>query len=78
MAVIASLMANKVPFLCADLGADTDLQAAFEIENMMWTEVIQSDDVQVALKTFLAVDPDSRRDWFESENSKNYPAYAGH
>jgi len=24
---------------------------------MMWTEVIQSDDAQVALKTFLAVDP---------------------
>ncbi len=38
----------------------------------------QSDDAQLALKTFIAVDPDSRRDWFESENSKNYPAYAGH
>src|SRR5258705_5879511 len=59
------------------LGADTNLQAAFEIENMMWTEVIQSDDAQVALKTFLAVDADSRRDWFESENSKNYPTYSG-
>jgi hypothetical protein len=45
---------------------------------MMWTEVLQSDDAQLALKTFLDVDPDSRRDWFESENSKNYPAYAGH
>jgi enoyl-CoA hydratase/carnithine racemase len=60
------------------LGADTNLQAAFEIENMMWTEVIQSDDAQVALKAFLAVDPDSRRDWFESESSKNYPTYSGH
>src|SRR5438876_1169493 len=60
------------------LGADTNLQAAYEIENMMWTEVMQSDDAQLALKTFLAVDPDSRRDWFESENSKNYPAYSGH
>jgi enoyl-CoA hydratase/carnithine racemase len=60
------------------LGADTNLQAGFEIENMMWTEVIQSDDAQLALNTFLAVDPDSRRDWFESENSKNYPAYSGH
>jgi enoyl-CoA hydratase len=60
------------------LGADTNLQAAFEIENMMWTEVIQSDDAQLALKTFLAVDPDSRRDWFESENSNNYPTYSGH
>jgi hypothetical protein len=59
------------------LGADTNLQAAFEIENMMWTEVIQSDDAQVALKTFLAVDAESRRDWFESANSKNYPDYAG-
>ena len=59
------------------LGADTNLQAAFEIENMAWTEVMQSDDAQLALTTFLAVDADSRRDWFESENSKNYPAYAG-
>src|SRR6266446_3354260 len=59
------------------LGADSSLQAAFEVENMMWTEVIQSDDAQVALKTFLAVDADSRRDWFESENSNNYPTYSG-
>ncbi len=60
------------------LGADANLQAAFEIENMAWTEVMQSDDARLALKTCIAVDPDSRRDWFESENSKNYPAYAGH
>ena len=60
------------------LGADTNLQAAYEIENMNWTEVMQSDDAKVALKTFLDVDPASRRDWFESANSKNYPAYAGH
>jgi enoyl-CoA hydratase/carnithine racemase len=60
------------------LGADADLQAAFEVENMMWTEVLQSDDAQLALKTFLAVEPDSRRDWFESESSKEYPAYSGH
>jgi enoyl-CoA hydratase/carnithine racemase len=60
------------------LGADTNLQAAFEVENMQWTEVMQSDDARLALKTFLAVDPDSRRDWFESENSKNYPAYSRH
>src|SRR5690349_629104 len=60
------------------LGADANLQAAFEIENMAWAEVMQSDDARLALKTFIAVDPDSRRDWFESENSQNYPAYAGH
>src|SRR6266481_542400 len=60
------------------LGADSNLQAAFEVENMNWTEVIQSDDAQLALKSINAVDPESRRDWFESENSKNYPAYAGH
>src|SRR6476646_2184480 len=59
-------------------GADTNLEAAFEIENMAWTEVMQSDDAQLALKSINAVDPDSRRDWFESENSKNYPAYVGH
>jgi enoyl-CoA hydratase/carnithine racemase len=60
------------------LGADTNLQAAYEVENMNWTEVMQSDDAKVALKTFLDVDPASRRDWFESANSKNYPAYSGH
>ncbi|HXS23296.1 MAG TPA: enoyl-CoA hydratase/isomerase family protein [Gemmatimonadales bacterium] len=60
------------------LGADSNLQAAYEIENMNWTEVMQSDDAKVALSTFVAVDPDERRDWFESANSKNYPAYSGH
>ncbi len=40
--------------------------------------LVATNDVQLALKTFIAVDPDSRRDWFDSENSKNYPAYAGH
>ena len=59
-------------------GADTNLQAAFEIENMNWTEVMQSDDSQLALSSFLAVDPASRRDWFESTSSKSYPAYCGH
>jgi enoyl-CoA hydratase/carnithine racemase len=59
-------------------GADTNLQAAFEIENMNWTEVMQSDDAQLALSSFLAVDPPSRRDWFESASSKSYPAYSGH
>ena len=60
------------------LGADSNLQAAYEIENMNWTEVMQSDDAKVALKTFLDVNPASRRDWFESANSKNYPTYSGH
>jgi len=60
------------------LGADSNLQAAYEIENMNWTEVMQSDDATIALKTFLDVDPASRRDWFESANSKNYPTYSGH
>ena len=60
------------------LGADTNLQAGFEIENMQWTEVMQSEDAQLALRTYIAEELDSRRDWFESENSKNYPTYAGH
>ncbi|MCW2719999.1 hypothetical protein, partial [Pseudonocardia sp.] len=60
------------------LGADTNLQAGFEIENMQWTEVMQSDDAQLALRTYMAEELDSRRAWFESENSKNYPTYAGH
>jgi enoyl-CoA hydratase/carnithine racemase len=60
------------------LGADSNLQAAFEVENMNWTEVMQSDDAKLALSTFLAVDPASRREWFESESTKTYPAYSGH
>jgi enoyl-CoA hydratase/carnithine racemase len=59
------------------VGADSSLQAAFEVENMMWTEVLQSDDAKLALKTFLAVEPESRRDWFESKNSNDYPTYTG-
>jgi enoyl-CoA hydratase/carnithine racemase len=59
-------------------GADASLQAALEIENMNWTEVMQSDDARLALKTFLAADPPSRRDWFETASSKTYPAYSGH
>ncbi len=59
------------------LGADSNLQAAYEVENMNWTEVMQSDDAKVALKTFLSVDPASRRDWFEPANSMNYPTYSG-
>src|SRR5712692_4574358 len=60
------------------LGADSNVQAAFEVENMNWTEVMQSDDAKLALSTFLAVDPASRREWFESESTKTYPAYSGH
>jgi len=60
------------------LGSDTNLQSAYETENMQWTEVMQSDDAQLALRTFLDVDPAERRGWFESDNTKNYPAYSGH
>ena len=60
------------------LGADSNLQAGFEVENMNWTEVMQSDDARLALKSFVAVDPAVRRDWFESANTKNYPTYSGH
>ena len=60
------------------LGADTNIEAGFEIENMQWTEVMQSDDARLALETYLAQDPDARRDWFESANAKNYPPYSGH
>jgi enoyl-CoA hydratase/carnithine racemase len=58
-------------------GADTNLQAAYEIENMNWTEVMQSDDAKLALQTFLAVDPASRREWFETVSTKTYPGYSG-
>ncbi|MEY9912690.1 hypothetical protein ABIA35_008957 [Catenulispora sp. MAP12-49] len=60
------------------LGSDTNLQAAFEIENMNWTEVMQSDDAKVALGAIIATDPDKRRDFFECANSQNYPSYSGH
>ncbi len=60
------------------LGADTNIQAGFEIENMQWTEVMQSDDARLVLKTYIAEDLDVRRDWFESVSSKHYPSYSGH
>ena len=60
------------------VGADSNLQAAFEVENMNWTGVMQSDDAQVALSAFLGADRSSRRDCFESESTKTYPAYSGH
>jgi enoyl-CoA hydratase len=59
-------------------GADTNLQAAYEIENMNWTEVMQSDDAQLAMTTILAVDPKSARDWFEESSTGTYPTYSGH
>jgi enoyl-CoA hydratase/carnithine racemase len=58
-------------------GADASLQAAYEIENMNWTEVMQSDDAKLATQAFLAVDPESRRNWFESVSTTTYPAYTG-
>jgi enoyl-CoA hydratase/carnithine racemase len=58
-------------------GADTSLQAAYEIENMNWTEVMQSDNAKLALQYFLAVDPASRREWFETAITKTYPVYSG-
>jgi enoyl-CoA hydratase/carnithine racemase len=81
---LAEEIASLLPMSVANakralyLGADSNLQAAFEVENMNWTEVMQSDDAQVALSTFLAVDPASRRDWFESKSTKTYPTYSGH
>ena len=33
---------------------------------------------QLALETCVALDPDSRRDWFESLSSATYPTYSGH
>ena len=59
-------------------GADTNLQAAYEIEDMNWTEVMQSDDAQLAMTTILAVDPKSARDWFEQSSTGTYPTYSGH
>jgi len=32
---------------------------------------MQSDDAPLALKTYIAVDLDARRDWFESASSRN-------
>jgi hypothetical protein len=39
---------------------------------------MQSDDARLAMTTILGVSPENARDWFESENSKNYPSYSGH
>jgi len=59
-------------------GADTHLQAAFAIEDMNWTEVMQSDDAQLAMTTVLGLKPENARDWFEAESSNDYPTYSGH
>jgi len=81
---LAEEIATLPPFAVANAkrslyqGGDASLHAGFEIENMNWTEVMQSDDAQLALKTFLEVDPASRRDWFETKRSKAYPTYSGH
>jgi hypothetical protein len=29
------------------------------------------------MTTILGLNPENARDWFESENSKNYPTYSG-
>ena len=34
--------------------------------------------IHIADAFAAASHPDSRRDWFDSENSKNYPTYSGH
>jgi hypothetical protein len=41
------------------------------------SEVVHSDDAQLALRTFLAVDPGSRHDWFETARRKTYPSDTG-
>jgi enoyl-CoA hydratase/carnithine racemase len=58
-------------------GHDTTMRAGSEIENMQWTEVMQSDDARLALKTYIDVPLDKRRDFFESESSSGYPVYSG-
>jgi enoyl-CoA hydratase/carnithine racemase len=58
-------------------GYDTTMRAGSEIENMQWTEAMQSDDARLALKTYIDVPLDKRRDFFEPESSSSYPPYAG-
>jgi enoyl-CoA hydratase/carnithine racemase len=58
------------------LGADGPLQPGFEVENIQWTEVMQSDDARLALKTYIDVSEDKRRDWFEPTGA-DYPTYTG-
>jgi enoyl-CoA hydratase/carnithine racemase len=58
-------------------GHDTTMQAGSEIENMQWAEVMQSDDAQLALQTYIDVPLDGRREFFEPSSSPSYPAYAG-
>lgn len=58
-------------------GADANLQAGYEIENMKWTEVLQSDDAKVALGAIKATDPGARVAWFESDKTRDYPEYSG-
>jgi enoyl-CoA hydratase/carnithine racemase len=56
------------------LGNDGSIQNGFEIEGLAWLHAMQSDDARTALKEFLAVPLEKRRDWLESGP---YPAYLG-
>jgi enoyl-CoA hydratase/carnithine racemase len=57
------------------LGNDSTIQAGFEVENCQWIETMQSDDARLAMKTYIDLPFEKRRDWFEGTG---HPTYAGH
>jgi enoyl-CoA hydratase/carnithine racemase len=57
------------------LGNDSNIQAGLEIENSQWIETMLSDDAQLAMKAYIGLPFEARRDWFEDTD---YPVYSGH
>jgi enoyl-CoA hydratase len=59
-----------------NLGNDSGIQRGFEIESLAWMEAMQSDDALTAMKAFVEVPLDKRRDWIE--DATDFPHYTGH
>ncbi|MEA2624922.1 MAG: enoyl-CoA hydratase [Candidatus Binatota bacterium] len=56
-------------------GSDTHLQAGLDVEGSAFLETMLSDDGVLAMKTYIDLPYEKRRDWFESGTT--YPKYKG-
>ena len=55
-------------------GSNTHLAAGLEIESSAFLETMESDDGRLAMKTYVDLPFEKRRDWFEQSK---YPKYTG-